>query len=61
MFTFDFNDFMCIISLCIIILKFVQIPWPDVHVNNLECFYHVLTNFILLDKNTHLLKKYELE
>ena len=52
---------MCIISLCIIIPKFVQIPWADVHVNNLECFYHVLTNFILLDKNTHFLKKRELE
>ena len=49
-----------IISLYIIILKFVQIPWPDVHMNNLEeCFYHVLTNFILLHKNTRLLKERE--
>ena len=58
MLTFDFNNFMCIISLYIIILKFVQIPWPDVHMNNLEkCFYHFLKNFILLHKNTRLLKK----
>ena len=41
------------IILCAIILKFIQIPWPDVHMNNLEeCFYGVLTNFILLHKNT---------
>ena len=52
-FTFDFNNFMCIISSYIIILKFIQIPWPDVHMNNLEeCFYGVLTNFILLHKKT---------
>ena len=45
------------ISLYVIILKFVQIPLPDVHMNNLEeCFYNVLTNFILLHKNTRLLK-----
>ena len=38
-----------------IILKLVQIPWPDVHMNNLEeHFYQVLTNFILLHKNTPL-------
>ena len=24
-----------------------------------ECFYHILTNFILLHKNTNLLKKLE--
>ena len=43
-----------------IILKLVQIPWPYVHVNNLEeRFYQVLTNFILLHKNTLLLKKCE--
>ena len=60
MLAFDFNNFMCIISLCIFILKFVQIPWPDVHMNNLEkCFYHFLKNFILLHKNTRLLKKRE--
>ena len=41
MLAFDFNNFMCIISLYIIILKFVQIPWPDAHMNNLECFYNV--------------------
>ena len=43
---------MCIISLYIIILKFVQIAWPHVHMNNLEeCFYPVLTNlYILLSK-----------
>ena len=30
--------------------------------NNLEeCFYHVLTNFILLHKNTRLLKEREQE
>ena len=48
---------MCIIILYKIILKFVQIPWPDAYMNSLECFYHVLTNFILLHKNTRLLKK----
>ena len=53
---------MCIISSYVIILKFVQIPWPDVHMNNLEkCFYHVLTNFIILHMNTRLLKKREYE
>ena len=58
MLAFDFNNFMCIISLYVIILIFVLIPWPDVHMNNLEeYFYHVLTNFILLHKNTRLLKK----
>ena len=57
MLTFDFNNFMCIISLYRIILKFVQIPWPDAHMNNLECSYHVVTNFTLLHKNTRLLKK----
>ena len=42
------------ISLCTIILKFVQIPWPNGHMNNLEEFLdHVLTIFILLHKNTH--------
>ena len=57
---FDFNNFMCMISLYIIILKFLQIPWPDVHMNNLEeCFYHVLKNFILWHKNTRLLKRRE--
>ena len=57
---FGFNNFMCITSLYIIILKFVQTPWPDVHMNNLEkCFYHFLENFILLHKNTRLLKKRE--
>ena len=36
MLAFDFsNKFMCIISLYIIILKFVQIPCSDVHMNNL--------------------------
>ena len=40
------------------VYEFVRIPWPDVHMDNLkECFYHVLTNFILLHKNTRLLKK----
>ena len=35
----------------IIILKFVQIPLPDVHMKNLtECFYDVPANFILLYK-----------
>ena len=48
------------ISLCTIILNSVQIPWPDVHMDNLEeCFYHVLKNFILLHENTRLLKKSE--
>ena len=48
------------ISFCTIILIFVQIPRPDVHMNNLEkCFYHVLKNLILLHKNTRLLKKCE--
>ena len=61
MLTFGFNNFMCIISLYRIILKFVEIPWPDAHMNSLECFYHVLTNFILLHKNTRLLKKREYE
>ena len=30
--------------MCTIILRFIQIPWPDVHMNNLEecSFYHVL-------------------
>ena len=57
---YRFNNFVCMIGLCTIIIKFVQIPWPDVHINNLEeCFYHVLTNFILLHKNTRLLKKCE--
>ena len=53
-----FNKFVCMISLCTIFLKFVRIPWPDVHImNNLEeCFYNVLTNFILLHKKTRLLK-----
>ena len=55
--SFDFNNFICIISLYIIILKFVQIPWPDSHMDNLECFYLVLTTFILLHKNIRLLKK----
>ena len=55
MLTFGFNNFMCIISLYIIILKFVQIPWPDAYMNNLECFYLILTNFVLLHKNTRLL------
>ena len=61
MLAFDLsNSFMCIISLYIIILKCVQIPWSDVHMNNLEeCFYHFLKNFILLHKNTRLLKKRE--
>ena len=55
---FDFSNFMCIISLYIIILKFVQVPWPDVYMSNLEeCIYHVLTNFTLLCKNVRLLKK----
>ena len=59
---FDFSSCMCIISSYIIILKFVQIPWPDVHTNNLEkCFYHVLTNFIILHMNTRLFKKREYE
>ena len=52
----NFNNFMFLISLhkYIIILKFAWTPWPDVHMNNLEkCFYHVLTNFILLHKNTN--------
>ena len=62
MLAFDFNNFMCIISLCIFILKFVQIPWPDVHMNNLEnCFYQFLKNFILLHKNTRFFKKREWE
>ena len=61
MLTFNFNNFMRIISLYRIILEFVQIPWPDAQMNNLECFYHVLTNFILLHKNTRLLKKREQE
>ena len=57
---FSFNNFVCLISLCTIILKFVQIPRPGVHMNNLEeCFYHVLANFILLLQNTRLLKKCE--
>ena len=48
------------ISLYIIILKFVQIPWPDVHMNNLEArFYYVLTNLTLLHKITRLLKKHK--
>ena len=60
MLAFGFNNFMCIISLYRIILKFVQIRWPDVHMNNSEeCFYHFLKNFILLRKNTPLLKKRE--
>ena len=43
MLPFDFSNFICIISLYIFILKFVQIPWPDVHMNNLEeCFCHFL-------------------
>ena len=47
-FTFDFNNFMCIISLYIIILKFIQIPWPDVHMNNLEeCFFIVFFQTLL--------------
>ena len=29
---------MCIISSYVIILKFVQIPWPDVHMTNLKLF-----------------------
>ena len=33
MLTFDFNNFMWIISLYRIILKFVQIPWPDADMN----------------------------
>ena len=37
---FDFHNFMCRISLYIIILKSVWIPWPDVLMNNLEGFYH---------------------
>ena len=50
---------MRIISLYIILLKFVQFPIRDVHMNNLEeRFYHVLTNFMLLHKNTRLLKEY---
>ena len=58
MLAFDFNNFMCTISLYIIILKFLQIPWPDVHMNNLEeCFYHFLKNFIIMHKNTGLLKE----
>ena len=47
MLTFDFNNFMCVISLYIIILKFIQIPWPDAHMNNLECFYHVSFFYIV--------------
>ena len=55
---FEFNNFMCTISFYIIILKFVQFPWPDVHMNNLEeRFYHVLTNLTLLHKNTRILTK----
>ena len=56
---YKFNNFMYVLSLSIIILKFVKIPWPNVHMNNLECFYHVLTNLILLYKNTQFLKKRE--
>ena len=42
---YRFNNFVCITGLCTIILKFVQISWPDVHNNNSEeCFYHVLTS-----------------
>ena len=51
-----FNNFVCTISLWMIIHKFLQIPWPDVHINNLESFNHVLTHLILLHKNTHLKK-----
>ena len=57
---YGFNNFVCMISVRPIVLKFVQIPWPDARMKNLEeCLYRVLTNFILLNKNTRLLKKCE--
>ena len=57
---YRFNNFVCITGLCTIILKFVQISWPDVHNNNSEeCFYHVLTSLTLLHKSTLLLKTSE--
>ena len=57
---YRFNNFVCITGLCTIILKFVQISWPDVHNNNSEeCFSHVLTSLTLLHKSTLLLKTSE--
>ena len=50
MLAFDLNNFICLISLYISILKFVQIPWTDVYMNNLEERYHILKNFILLQR-----------
>ena len=48
MLAFHFNNFICIISLHIILLTFVQIPWPDKHMNNLpKCFYFILLLFLL--------------
>ena len=57
---YGFNNFVYMISVCTIVLKFVQNPWPDTRMKNLEeCLYRVLTNFIFLNKNTRLLKKCE--
>ena len=46
----DFNNFMCINTLHIVILKFLQIPWPDVHMDNLEEWFHHVFNTRLLKK-----------